>query len=1070
MRASESLDGARPEGILRSRRVVLVKAVSFSQTVSEFTLPDLTTFGLEGNNVQAVPKTVELKTEEKQEQQKARMLALLEANAMPNQNGPSSSNSVPAAEERTEVKREKKMEEDAMANNKIVAQVRTERKASNAKPKELPLEPVWKPLTVEDLPMDEDEDEFGIVGVYKCGLCMVGFAPVKKKKLMFVTLTERALELHESEKSFRCGRAARHMVDLSISFNVHSDHYDAKMKKCLCLMGPDETICMRPEGGILTIEGWRRAIVKAIHEARRRKMNRTPRPEDIFDAVYDIRVTDFNKYQEKYIENGKEYGFTNLCTVISTLEGKKRFCLWPNTLAIVDLCIEPTAYGLPSAGFPCFRASSMFILDRSTVSFYGFRDCSFYIRVGKGSPYRGFEISFNVDTPEVCREIHNRLKVLAVRDIENRRLEALRRPMFRPRKPSFQSIKFVKEEPGLREALLDSYKEREARRKSSMQQIENGGEPIPYRRKISLRPETFDDDPPPGPEPKPEEAPPPEPPKPKNPPLKLNANKPSGEFLLSLQREKELMEEAAKNGYDGRTHNPDGTPREIKKDFLDTVCPQPDLPEVVYIGNIINSQDYTVMGPAEWGKLEDLPKEEQSDSNDSCQSSARGSTCTRNNPCKSHLTSSTPLQNRAQSFGANQLKGSNRVPPTVNLPDSDRKISAATESPSNKLNLPDDDPRKRAFSLGSRNFFSDFRRLVSKRHRTSSPHHASTSGISVNSSNASPLSGSVNHLASSDNLENRSGSFNSGRSSPASKVKPLWRGSVGKRNSIEDLVPIDFSRIGRKESGPNPRYPFGGAPPGSSAGDHERELREREEQQRIERERAAIIFKQREEMEAQQLADKKKEKERKALEKKEKKEQKKEKEKEKEQAEEEEKDKEFRPKVDSGIADCTPSSSFSGKKDESGASSSAYSDPDGIKYLADLKKKKKKEGERKSSLTGSATSCSSTNTIIPIEDNKVIEHTNEQKTNVQMQQIGKAMAAVDLNRKPSVCAELIRKSSVCAAIAEEREEQSETDSRGEPADKPGSSTAPVTRKQSSSNLSSMNPFARLRFLSFRKYN
>lgn len=41
---------------------------------------------------------------------------------------------------------------------------------------------------------------------------------------MFVTLTERCLELHESEKSYRAGKAAKHMVDLSMSFNVHSEH------------------------------------------------------------------------------------------------------------------------------------------------------------------------------------------------------------------------------------------------------------------------------------------------------------------------------------------------------------------------------------------------------------------------------------------------------------------------------------------------------------------------------------------------------------------------------------------------------------------------------------------------------------------------------------------------------------------------------------------------------------------------------------------------------------------------------------------------------------------------------
>uniref|UniRef100_A0A8R1I4X9 Uncharacterized protein n=1 Tax=Caenorhabditis japonica TaxID=281687 RepID=A0A8R1I4X9_CAEJA len=278
-------------------------------------------------------------------------------------------------------------------------------------------------LCVDDLPEDQDGDEFEYIGVYKCGNCTVGFAPVKKKKLMFVTLTERALNLHDSEKAYRCGKAAKRVIDLAIAFNAHGDHFDAKMKKCLCLMTPDETICMRPEGGIATIEGWRRALVKAIHEARRSKMDRIPRPEDIFDAVYDIIVCPNMKNEPKYQDSRKEHGFTNISNVIQELMGRRRLCLYPNTLAICGIYIEPTCYGLPAAGFPCFRASNMFILERSTIAFYGHCDNYFYIRIGKGSPYRGYEILFSVESAEVCKEISSRLNFLAERDIENRKVE-----------------------------------------------------------------------------------------------------------------------------------------------------------------------------------------------------------------------------------------------------------------------------------------------------------------------------------------------------------------------------------------------------------------------------------------------------------------------------------------------------------------------------------------------------------------------------------------------------------------------------------------------------------------------
>lgn len=81
----------------------------------------------------------------------------------------------------------------------------------------------------------------------------------------------------------------------------------------------------------------------------------------------------------------------------------------------------------------------------------------------------------------------------------------------------------------------------------------------------------------------------------------------------------------------------------------------------------------------------------------------RGTGSQPTRPAASHLA--CQMQNRTQSFGAKQQTFQNRLPPTVNLPDSERKISAANQGTSNQLDLPQEDPRKRAFSLGSKNFF-----------------------------------------------------------------------------------------------------------------------------------------------------------------------------------------------------------------------------------------------------------------------------------------------------------------------------------------------------------------------------
>ncbi|UMM42290.1 hypothetical protein L5515_018176 [Caenorhabditis briggsae] len=1033
LRTSESLDSSRRDGTLP--RSSLVKTVSFSTTVSELILPARPLPKDMGEYVETDFRAPETRRPDQ---------------VIPRQEESPNRASIAVADSDERTRRESRQQGQFEEEDKGKQMKNPEKRRDPNQDKAL-REALAK-LTVEDLPQDEDPDEFGIPNLYKCGNCLVGFAPVKKKKLMFVTLTERCLELYESEKAYRAGKCSKHLVDLAMTFNVHSDHFDAKLKKCLCLMGPDETICMRPEGGILTIEGWRRAIVKAVHEARRRKMDRIPRPEDIFDACYDIRVCMTPKNNDNYLNDIKTQGMTSICTIVKELLGKKRLCLFPNSLAIVDICIEPTAFGLPPAGFPPFRAANMFILERSCVAYYGFKDGYFFIRIGKGSPYRGYEILFQVENNDVCKEIYSRIRVLIERDAEIRKQALARRAEARQRIPTMPNAK--PQDAGLREVLFEAY----AMKKKNSTQSERGEIviPDPERKMSDNRSRRPTDG-------KKEDSA-----RPRLPPLKLDASKPSGEFLLSIQKEKERMEEARRNGYDGKTHNPDGSLRDPnKKAFLDTICPPPAPPELVIAEKVAERSEYTVMGPADWGKVEELSRDDYSDSGDSCYSSRRGTETQRSRPLQPHLACQMP--NRAQSFGAKQLTFSNRLPPTVNLPDSERKISAAVQSStSNQLDLPNDDPRKRAFSLGSRNFFNmiglnDFRRLVSKRHRTTSPNQTSTSGISLNSSNASP-SASSNFLASAEYLEhNRTESIGSSARSSPSKGYSTQRMNSPKE---DDLMSIDFSKLGKKRNSitDTRRFPFGGSGPGGSM-DYNREKQEREEEEKRDREQKAMDLKRKEMQEARELAAKKAEADKKVEQKKQRKlekerEREREKELKREKKEEKEKDhdhdKDFRPKADSGIADCTPSSSFSGKKDgkDGEGKVSSYVDPEGLKFLADIKKRKK-ELENYGTTTSSTSSLS---TIVSVEDNKSRKGSTD---------ITQAIAAIDINRRSSVCAELNRKPSVCTAIMEEREgEASESESRGEPSVAP----APVTRKPASTGSPFMSPFRRLKFLSFRKNN
>ncbi|ETN84553.1 hypothetical protein NECAME_17108, partial [Necator americanus] len=89
------------------------------------------------------------------------------------------------------------------------------------------------------------EEETGII---KSGPVITGFAPIRSRKCYYAALYERALELHESdesEKTYRNHKSARHLIDMSTAFNAHSEHFDSKLKRCVCVTGPDETLCLK---------------------------------------------------------------------------------------------------------------------------------------------------------------------------------------------------------------------------------------------------------------------------------------------------------------------------------------------------------------------------------------------------------------------------------------------------------------------------------------------------------------------------------------------------------------------------------------------------------------------------------------------------------------------------------------------------------------------------------------------------------------------------------------------------------------------------------------------------------
>ena len=104
-------------------------------------------------------------------------------------------------------------------------------------------------------------------------------------------LSERALELHESEKSQRKKKNAKYLVDLSNCFNVSHQvgrtkppglsltapqpfQTYPKVKQCMCVMTPDETVIVKSVEGDAETREWYERTMAAVIPARALNLGR----------------------------------------------------------------------------------------------------------------------------------------------------------------------------------------------------------------------------------------------------------------------------------------------------------------------------------------------------------------------------------------------------------------------------------------------------------------------------------------------------------------------------------------------------------------------------------------------------------------------------------------------------------------------------------------------------------------------------------------------------------------------------------------------------------------------------
>ncbi|XGW34936.1 hypothetical protein V3C99_018747 [Haemonchus contortus] len=688
------------------------------------------------------------------------------------------------------------------------------------------------------------------------------FPPFKSRKNYYAVLCERALELHESEKTYRKRKSALHLIDLSQAFNLHNEHFDPKLKKCVCLMLPDETLCLKADDvGKGGDEGrqnteWYNAIMSALIPSRFLRLGRPIQPQEFFECAWDVEVVTAPKLKRP--PGRTEEPLQNICVRLPEIAGPKRLCFYAHTIVLCKRRIEPAKCGMPSSGIPPFHTDDFVEIPRKCVAFFGCQDRYFLMRLGRGAPMGASELWAQCDSEEVALDIHNKLNAIIERESEKKK--RMNNGVVMP--PGLLSIR-----------SHHSHRERShtqpLRQRTSSFLNGRAGSSASTSSTVGRKQST--------------------PVGPGSAPLGSRAlsishgssqsqsgNTSCGSSLMSIfpiqaspnaphddddvyqaMTAPTKLRSSPSTSTTDDTENSGGTicvdqsdetrsldmsvsqtahavrePR-MKRQLSETI-PYREQEDRCSLGGIIASsglsmeaindlnanvhyrQDdgYTPMHAAEWSggsnshlivpayeryKLEEA-RSYVSDSSDSCYSSMAANGCS-NSQVTTGAASNPP---RAYSFA-----GRCNLRPTGVQSGVVENVDLRGDNSNGGLLPPQEDPRKRAFSLGSKTLFPrPFRKISQHASRQQRLSQTSASGASLASSEISstfgPSSSSANHLTGLNCSEkeeytrNRSGSFGSGRSTPYNRRG----GSSGTRDGTDHFVEMDFGNaIGRSGSG-----------------------------------------------------------------------------------------------------------------------------------------------------------------------------------------------------------------------------------------------------------------------------
>uniref|UniRef100_A0A1I7VNL2 PH domain-containing protein n=1 Tax=Loa loa TaxID=7209 RepID=A0A1I7VNL2_LOALO len=255
-------------------------------------------------------------------------------------------------------------------------------------------------------------------GVLKSGYVTAAFSPVKTKRMYYAVLGHRALELHESEKkSQRKNRHPRHLIDLSTCFNINR-HFDGRLKYCVAIMTPDETLVLRAETDVLSDE-WYDMLMSAVIPARALHLGRPVLANEFFECAWDVTMVEHPKFRKSVKSSEK---LVNLCTKDPSLLGPHRLCFYHHTIILCRRGIEPASSdALSQSGIPPFRVTDFVEFPRQYMASFGCQERYFFMVMGRSSPSGSGELWALCDCEEVAADVHNKLNKIIEEECEKKK-------------------------------------------------------------------------------------------------------------------------------------------------------------------------------------------------------------------------------------------------------------------------------------------------------------------------------------------------------------------------------------------------------------------------------------------------------------------------------------------------------------------------------------------------------------------------------------------------------------------------------------------------------------------------